>query len=570
MYCQLRRGVSTITIKQKKLMTTTNKIKQVKKTRQSVSGGTSNRRSLLLVVAFFEGAAVMVIELLGAKIIAPFYGTSLYVWASVLGVTLAALASGYYLGGWLSQKYKGEYPLYLVLGIGAIFTILAPRIAPSIMMATSGLGVRAGSFISVFLYLYLPIVCMGTVSPLITQLINQSKSKAGRSAGTVYAISTGGGILATFLAGFMLIPELGISATSWLIAGILIIISLLGMFGQKKHIPAAGLVVLCLLSFAFTNRKATLDPKVTIQYQSSGILGEWTVVDQVMMIQDGEPVSTRQLLLNGVDQTYTEVGVEPVSMWLYPHRIAALASVKSAGDKALLLGMGGGSIAHNLIQLDFVLDIVELDKRIPYIAEQWFGYDPASANLVIDDARHFIRNTNEKYDLVILDLVNGEVQPSHVFTQEGLEELKTVLKEDALVIVNFQGRFDMEDPALSLGPRSVFKTFESVGYQMVINQPSEGEQGLADDLLMYGSPGDLNFEQAFRQKLRYDDLFPFEEFTGEDFSPVPNLALEDAQILTDDKPNLEVINAPTILQWRKNKMKFTKEGIIQKGLPIYQ
>lgn len=529
----------------------------------------ASNRNILLAVSFFEGAAVMVIELLGAKIIAPFYGTSLYVWASVLGVTLAALATGYYVGGWLSQKYKSEFPLYTVLGIGAVLTILAPRIAPSIMTATADLGVRAGSFVAVLLYLFPPVACMGMVSPLVTQLINRSKDKAGKSAGTVYAISTVGGILATFLSGFYLIPELGIAATSWLIAGILGVIALLGLVTQKKLVPALAILLLGVVFYSFTYNHTSKDPYVTIQYQSSGILGEWTVVDQVVTIQDGEPLSTRQLLLNGVDQTYTEVGNEPVSMWMYPHRLAALASIKPAGSRALLLGMGGGSIAHNLIELGFDLDIVELDERIPYIAERWFGYDPASANLVIDDARHFMNKTTEKYDLIILDLVSGEVQPWHVFTQEGLREMRTVLKDDALVIVNFQGLFDIDEPRLSLGPRSVIKTLESVGYQMFINQPEEGEQGLADDLLMYGSPGGLDFGQALQQKLRYDDLFPFEEFTGEDFTPVPNIDLQDAMVLTDDKPKLELLNGPTILQWRKNKMKFTQEGMLDKGLPIY-
>lgn len=553
-------------------MTATTKhiVKKKSTAAQQPSAGLSSR-NLLLTVAFFEGAAVMVIELLGAKIIAPFYGTSLYVWASVLGVTLTALATGYYLGGWLSQKYRTEYPLFLVLGLGAIFTILAPQIAPKIMVATSDLGVRAGSFFAVLLYLFPPIVCMGTVSPLITQLINSSKEKAGQSAGTVYAVSTVGGILATFLAGFYLIPGLGISLTSLLTAGVLGTISILGLIAQKRTVPVASLLVLGLLSVWFSSQSSGLDANVTIQYQSSGILGEWTVVDQIVRYdEEGQPLSTRQLLLNGVDQTYTEVGVEPISMWLYPHNISALAGIKPAGSKALLLGMGGGSIAHNLILLDFELDIVELDDRIPYIAETWFGYDPTSADLIIDDARRFIRETDEKYDVVILDLVNGEVQPSHVFTQEGLEELKTVLTDDALVIINFQGRFDMEVPEYSQGPRSVYKTFESVGYEMFINQPMEKEQGLADDLLIYGTPGKLDFGTAFQQKIRYNELFPFKEYTGADFTPVAQVDLLDAVILTDDKPNLEILNAPTILEWRKNKMMFTIDGMVNKGLPIYQ
>jgi predicted membrane-bound spermidine synthase len=528
-------------------------------------------RRMLLTVSFFEGAAVMVIELLGSKIIAPFYGTSLYVWASVLGVTLMALAFGYYAGGWISQKFKGDFYLYLVIAVGAIFTLLAPKMAPSLMMATAGFGVRLGSFLSVLLFLFPPVACMGMVSPIIIQLINENRDNAGLSAGIVYAISTVGGILATFLAGFYLIPELGIHLTGLFTGGILMLIAVIGFFTRNRKTTAIVAAIVFILMLPFDAAKAMKgDGTTTIRYQSSGILGEWTVVDQVVAIDQGQPLSTRQLLLNGVDQTYTEVGNEPVSMWFYPHKLAALAGIKPQGSKALLLGMGGGSIAHNLIQLGFDLDIVELDNRVPGIAEKWFGYDPSSANLLIDDARHFIKNTPKKYDLVVLDIVNGEVQPSHVFTEEGLGELRKILEKDALVIVNFQGRFDMEVPALSVGPRSVFKTFESVGFSMFAGKRSaEDQKNVSADLLIYGTPGKLDFDAAFQKGFRYNDIFTVEKFTLEDFKAVTGFSLADAQIMTDDKPNLELLNAPTILDWRKNKIEYTVNGLLNKGLLIY-
>lgn len=513
----------------------------------------------------------MVIELLGAKIIAPFYGTSMYVWASVLGVTLIALAGGYYGGGWVSNRYKDKNPLFIILAIGALLTILAPKIAPSIMMSTNNLGVRGGSFVSVLIYLLPSILCMGMVSPIIIQQITQSSDNAGKSAGTVYAISTLGGILATFLAGFILIPQMGIRATASITGFILLAISVAGMFIHKQKSSTIVVGVLCFLFVPYSYSKGPKsDPSVSVRYQSSGILGEWTVVDQVVVVQNGTPLSTRQLLLNGVDQTYTEVGNEPVSMWMYPHKLAALAGIKPEKSNALLLGMGGGSIAHNLIELGFKLDIVELDDRIPYIAETYFGFNPKTANLVIDDARHFVRNSKSKYDIVVLDLVNGEVQPSHIFTQEGLKELRKVLNDDALVIINFQGRFDMEEPTLSIGPRSVFKTFESVGYKMFVGKrEASDEKNASADLLMYGTPSSLDFKAAFQDSLRYNKIFTFEKFLAEDFNPIVGFNLADAQVMTDDQPNLELLNAPTILEWRKNKIKYTVDGLLKKGLPIY-
>jgi predicted membrane-bound spermidine synthase len=452
----------------------------------------------------------MIIELLGAKIIAPFYGASLYVWSSVLGVTLVSLAAGYYLGGYISQKYKTLFPMYLILPIGAFFVVVAPNFAPTLMEATSNMGVRAGSLVSVLLYLSPSVVCMGMVSPIIIGFVNQNTNQAGKSAGTVYAVSTVGGIIGTFLAGFYLIPVIGIKLTA-LITASLLITALVLLLLIKKEIPKAIISLAAFVIFStyfFLVEPTTPNSDTKIRYQSSGVLGQWTVVDIVANVHKGEKIYTRQLLLNGVDQTYTPVGQEPVSVWYYPHKLSALAGIKPTGSKVLLLGMGGGSIAHNLILLGFDVDIVELDRRVPEIAEKWFGYDPSSANLVIDDARHYIKNTKKKYDLIIMDLVSGEVQPSHVFTQEGLTEMKQVLEDDALVIVNFQGRLDKDNLSVSRAPRSVYKTFTSVGYNMLIGKQREQETtSLSDDLLMYGSPGNLDFDMAFKDTLRYNAIF---------------------------------------------------------------
>lgn len=524
-------------------------------------------RKLFLTISFVEGAAVMIIELLGAKIVAPFYGTSMYVWSSVLGVTLIALSGGYFIGGSVSKKYKDKSPLFVILAVGAIFTIIAPRIAPAIMMATADFGVRIGSLISVSVYLLPPIFCMGMVSPIIIQLINQSQENAGQTAGTIYALSTVGGILATFLAGFVLIPELGIRTTATFTGAVLIVISAVGMLSYKQKTQAVLTFGFFVFSVPFVYSKVIHDPAITVQYHSSGILGEWTVVDHKGFARDGQPVNTRQLLLNGIDQTFTNVGIEPFSMWRYPHKVTALAGIKPAKSKALLLGMGGGSIAYNLVRLGFELDIVELDERIPFIAEKWFGYDPTSATLTIDDVRHYIRNTTKKYDVVILDIVNGEVQPSHMFTKEGLRELKAALNEDALVIVNFQGQLDTEDPRLSLAPRSVIKTFESIGYKMFAVKNES--KSISADLLIYGTPGSLNIKEALSQNLRYNELLPNDSFSAADYAPITGYELGDVDVMTDDKPNLELLNTPTVLNWRKNKIEYTVNGLIKKGVPIY-
>src|ERR1700757_3558763 len=151
----------------------------------TTSGQLPFHRNLLLLVAFIEGGAVMAIELAGAKMVAPFYGTSLYVWASVLAVTLGGLTTGYFLGGWASYRYPAMKILIGVLLAGTVLIYIMPLLALKIMPATNGLGLRMGSLVSCTLFMFLPLICMGMVSPAIIHLSNQELKGTGRTAGTI-------------------------------------------------------------------------------------------------------------------------------------------------------------------------------------------------------------------------------------------------------------------------------------------------------------------------------------------------------------------------------------------------
>ena len=521
----------------------------------------------------------MIVELLGAKIIAPYYGVSLYVWSSVLGVTLGALALGYFAGGVISRKHPGPTSLFTVLLIGASFTVIAPLIAPWILTTTEPLGVQLGSLMSVLMYLLIPVACFGSVSPIIIQQINKEADDAGRSAGTIYAISTVGGILATFIAGFYLIPTIGIKITAYATGGLLAVMALSYFVVFRKY-----LVVLASLSLgaviAALHPSETETDDLRIIYSSVGLLGEWMVIDEgdPSKAKGGRAVE-RTLTLNGINQTYTQRGFEPMSLWKYPHQIAAYASMKPSGSKALLFGMGGGSIAFELLALGFDLDIVELDKRIGHIAEAYFQYDPELSDLFIDDARHYIRSTDDRYDVVVIDLAIGEVQPSHVFSVEGFSDLKKILTKNALVIINLQGT--LVDPDLSRGLRSIYKTLLASDFNVHHFAPARAAGGtrpdsfLTQDIFLIASLEDVDYKTRMAY-LRYNDLFPsfdwfpYDNFGYENLISEESLDLEDAYLLVDDKPRLEILNSSAILQWRKYMIENSVRKLMDAGLPIYQ
>lgn len=172
----------------------------------------------LISISIIEGGAVMAVELLGAKLIAPSYGASLYVWATTLAVTMGGLTTGYLLGGVISEKYPNKNVLHYIVLASAIFVSIMPMTSSIIMDATLGMNLKIGIVISSLCFVFPPLVFFGMVSPLIIRLISREVSEVGNSVGTIYSISTLGGIATTFLFGFYFIPTMGLTFSTYLTA----------------------------------------------------------------------------------------------------------------------------------------------------------------------------------------------------------------------------------------------------------------------------------------------------------------------------------------------------------------
>ena len=239
----------------------------------------------------------------------------------------------------------------------------------------------------------------------------------------------------------------------------------------------------------------------------------------------------------------------PFSKWTYIHRLATLCSNKPENSKALLIGLAGGNLAMELKGMGFKVDAVELDGRMPYIAEEYFAFTPENINIIIDDGRHYINRTNTIYDIVIIDVLNGEVQPQHLFSKEAMMRMKEITHPDALVMFNFQGFLYGEK---GLAARSIYKTLLSAGFKVKYNSYME-EKDNDGDILFIASPGaepSLNMINESRLNLCCQILaFEYSELiTNEEID------LSDAIVLTDDKYVLEKMNLVTMERWRKDRM----------------
>jgi predicted membrane-bound spermidine synthase len=514
-----------------------------------------------LVISFLEGGVVMACELLGAKMIAPFYGTTLYVWSSVIGVTLLALAAGYFTGGFLVDSHPTNTLLFTVLAVGAGCVGLMPTSAKWIMNATLGSGVRTGSLVSCLVFLLPPLVCMGMVSPIIIQLGSKDLRHTGRIAGLVYAISTLGGILVTLATGFYIIPTWGVTTPTIVAAGVLGVFPLVYFLSMMRVLPflliIGGGVVLYLLAPEKSFSPSQTGPRIL--YHSTGLLGQIVVADLPRQMKEAV-IDRRMLLVNRIAQTsmHKPTGY---SLWYYVHAIATLASMKPQGSRALVVGLGGGGIAEEFVRLGFEVDACEFDERIPEVARKYFGLGE-KVRVTVDDARHYIRTERTNYDVIAFDAFVGEYQPSHLLTQENFEEVKKILNANGLLLVNFPGFLTGQ---FGLATRSILHTLLEAGLdaRLLPTPGSESER----TIIFVASPTQLDFSglSPERQNACCRDLAGIS--TNFAFLSPGDIDLQDAEVLTDDRPQLEVINLLANERWREDVIEVYDKDL--RALPMF-
>jgi len=510
-----------------------------------------NKLFFFLTLSFIEGASVMAAELLGAKMMAPYFGSSLYVWSAVMAVTLFGLAAGYFMGGILSEKKNPERTLYRVLVFAAIFTICMPFISKIAFMLFGRMDLEIAVTISSLLILFPPVFMMGTVSPLIITNISEFLSP-GRASGTVYAISTVGGILATFLFGFIIIPELGLTWPAIFTGIILGLIPLIKLFRLNDNGP--GMILLVIAAFGIYKISfAKQQGLIKIVYKSEGILGQIVVLDfpnEYYYDSTKKGEYSRWLFVNRISQTMddpTALKVKDAERYFtYVYHIEkVLDSFPPARRNVLLLGLGGGSVAKHLTQLGYNVEVCELDKRMEFVSRNFFQL-PEKVKVTIDDARHYINNCDKKFDAIIFDTFKGEETPSHIFTVESLEKVKGLLNEKGIMIVNTFGFIDGEE---GMGTRSIYKTL------------------LASGLNAVAWPTHKNIYERNIEFLAVNDSK--RKFINENFIFPGDVDMEEAFVLSDNHPKFEIINAKAALKWRTMAIDVFYNDKMQRMIPIF-
>src|SRR5207302_3786590 len=199
------------------------------------------QRQLLLPLAFTGGLASLGIEFAAARLLAPFFGQSLFIWGTLIGLILIYLTIGYYAGGRLADRRPDARLLYQIAAAAALLTAAIPIVSrPILSLAQTGfaqlsVGLVLGSLISVIILFAAPLILLGMVSPFVILLRIPHPETAGNAAGAVYALSTLGSILGTFIPVFWLIPTYGTRPTIFILAFALGTISTAGLYEPGRR-----------------------------------------------------------------------------------------------------------------------------------------------------------------------------------------------------------------------------------------------------------------------------------------------------------------------------------------------
>jgi spermidine synthase len=400
---------------------------------ERTKGGLGMRaKQWVLFTAFLEGLSVLIIEIVGARAIAPYYGTSLKVWTSQITVTLLFLAMGYGLGGRWTQR-KPQWALPTVFWSAGAWLVLFPFWRATILRSAGQIpGIGLGSFVAGGLLFGVPLLALGAVSPLLIQRLEEDEKGGGAAAGRIFFTNTMGGLAGGWLAALVLIPHVPLRV---ILAGTGLALAMLGAVwawdARRLRSASVGVAGILLVLFLLAPRPLQTLPlgqsEGRILYSHASNVGLIQVMDM-----DSSMVS---VLIDGITQggmarssgltLYEFTEYQAYLSWRYHPQ----------AKSALLLGLGSGLLAKQLDARGVKVEAAEVEPLMEHVARTFFGL-PGSVQVHLTDARNLLNQDGPGYDLIFMDAFAGENVPWYLMTAEGLGRMKARLNPGGCLIIN--------------------------------------------------------------------------------------------------------------------------------------
>lgn len=440
------------------------------------------------MIIFLAGACTMIFEISGSRLLGPYFGTSIFVWTSLIGTIMAGLSLGYWLGGMVSLKRSDRIVLGWILLLGGIFILMTVighdyilrriiRYIPGFRYKTLIAAVALFGAASIFL---------GMVLPYGAKLVTENVLTSGSSVGTLYALSTAGSIAGTFLAGFILLPAFGFVNVLFTSAGSLLLLALLVFTSQKKALPviASGLSLIILILFWFQSGHKTLEYVDTDTQYNRVIIYETKDEDT------GRPLRILQINDEKSSAMFTDKDDDLAFEVLKYYRLTE--HFNPGFKSSLMIGGSGYAFPKDYLRRnsEATIDVVEIDPGLTEIARVHFNLpDDSRLKIFHEDGRTYLNKCTKKYDAVFMDAYKSMLTvPYQLTTHEAVSRISDILNDDGAVYANIISTLNSKN---NLFLRSEIATYKSVFPQVLIfavqyPQPSEKEKNFYQNFLLVG------------------------------------------------------------------------------------
>jgi spermidine synthase len=385
----------------------------------------------LSFVVFVAGGATLATEICASRLLAPYFGSSTVVWANVIGLILLYLSLGYWLGGRVADRYPRPELLGKMILVAAVAIAAIPFVSrPALDLALRGfdavsVGEVVGSFLAALAMFVVPVTLLGVVSPFAIRLALPNVSEAGTVAGRLYALSTIGSILGTFLSALVFVPLVGTRRTMIGTAALLAFAAVL-LLGRRWVAVAAAVTALLAVPPGAVKGTTGLLYETESPYQYVSVLRE-SDGSRILQLNEGVAVHSvwrRDTVLTG--------GYWDLFLLLPP-------LLGRPAERMLVIGNAGGTVAraYGRFYPRAWIDGVEIDPAVTAAGRRWLGLgDNPRLRTITADGRPYLALTKRRYDLIVVDAYHQPYVPFYLTTQEFFRLARNHLRPGGIVALN--------------------------------------------------------------------------------------------------------------------------------------
>lgn len=409
---------------------------------------------------FLASGALLVLELVAARIIAPYVGVSLYTWTTIIGVILAGLSIGNWLGGYWADLGHGDKRVGIVLLCSGVFSFISLFLIQPIaaIVQSNSLGVLSSSFIYVSTLFFIPSMALGVVTPLLTTIAAKQSKNVGKIIGGMHALAAAGSITGVFLTGYFLVQFFGSRQVVFGVSILLLLLCIPYFLKDRMQASVASIAVLFSVALVTALTHQTLFAKVCKKESSYYCIN---IVDRSQDVSFGTAQGlVLDHLLHGINHK-TEPGYLIAAFSQAIDEIVFTQFKQDYHNELKYFFAGGGSytLPRAVKSTDYTsqITVAEIDEDVTKISKQELYVDIEDFKVIHQDARIALMQEQGKFDVVITDVFHDISIPYHLVTREFSEQINQKLTKKGIYLMNVVDQFP--DPRLV---KSIVKTLQEV------------------------------------------------------------------------------------------------------------